>query len=88
MSPVPRFIVNYHFDPRPMLHMDWMSKEDSEPEGILLCETEADHQVKRDEWRTEMLQRQGFMGNSDAHDDIGILEVIEPKWRILIVSAR
>ena len=37
MSAVPRFIINYHFDPKPMLHTDWMSEEDSGPEGILDC---------------------------------------------------
>jgi hypothetical protein len=42
---------------------------------------EANHKEKRDEWRADMLQKLGFMGNIEAHDDIGILRVIEPEWR-------
>ena len=85
MSAVPRFIINYHFDPKPMLHTDWMSEEDSGPEGILDC-CEEDRWEPMREWRENMLTKLGFKGPVDEHDDIAFLEVIEPMWRTEYVS--
>ena len=68
-----------------MLHTDWMSEEDSGPEGILDC-CEENHQESMRKWREEMLTKLGFKGPMDKHDDIAFLEVIEPMWRMEYVS--
>lgn len=39
-SALTKFKYNYDFDPEPLLHLDWMSDEDSEPEDYAKCETE------------------------------------------------
>jgi hypothetical protein len=86
MSAIPRFILNYKFDPKLMLHMDWMSEEDSGPEGILECKDEEERQVQVSGWRKDMLTKLGFNGTPEDHDDIALLEVVEPMWRTEYVS--
>ena len=68
-----------------MLHLDWMSDEDSEPENANKCATKEAHENMVEVWRKNMLTRLGFNGNADF-DDLLVLEVICPGWRSDYVS--
>jgi hypothetical protein len=86
LTTVRKFMVNYGFNPAALLHVDWMSDEDSEPEGFSLCETETEKTKAMDQWRTNSLHRLGITGDLGLHDDIALLEVIQPEWRSEYVS--
>jgi hypothetical protein len=83
-----KFMVNYGFNPTTLLHVDWMSDEDSEPEGYSICETEAEKTKTMAEWRKNSLHRLGITGDLEPHDDVGLLEVVQPEWRSEYVSVR
>ncbi|KAF8523227.1 hypothetical protein JB92DRAFT_3110203 [Gautieria morchelliformis] len=79
LTVVPKFMVNYHLNPSALLHPDWMSNEDSEPEGYDKFDDEQARQEEMVMWRRNCLLRLGISG--DDHDDIAILEVVKPEWR-------
>ncbi|KAF8491551.1 hypothetical protein JB92DRAFT_3128306 [Gautieria morchelliformis] len=81
LTAVRKFMVNYGFNPAPLLHLDWMSKEDSEPEGYAQCEMETEKTQVLAEWRKNLLHRLGITGDLGLHDDMGLLEVVQPEWR-------
>ncbi|KAF8496598.1 hypothetical protein JB92DRAFT_3126107 [Gautieria morchelliformis] len=84
LTAVPKFMVNYHLNPSALLHPDWMSNEDSEPEGYDKCDDEQAQQEEMAMWRRNCLLRLGITG--DDHDDIAILEVVKPEWRSDLAS--
>jgi hypothetical protein len=86
LAAVPKFVVNYGFNPSAILHIDWMSDEDSEPEDFSKYETAEERQDALKEWRTDCLHRLGITGDISLHDDIALLEVIRPEWRNDYVS--
>jgi hypothetical protein len=61
--------------------MDWMLDDDSGPKGVLDCANEVEKQEKIANWREAMLEKLGFSGNPDDHDDVAFLETVEPEWR-------
>lgn len=86
LAAVPQFVVNYGFNPSAILHIDWMSDEDSEPEGFSNYETAEEKQDALTEWRTSCLHRLGITGDIRLHDDLALLEVMRPEWRNDYVS--
>ncbi|KAF8482265.1 hypothetical protein JB92DRAFT_3132525 [Gautieria morchelliformis] len=75
LATVPQFVANYGFNPTAVLHVDWMSDEDSEPEGINKHETAHERQEAMTAWRTSCLYRLGITGDIKLHDDLALLEV-------------
>ncbi|KAF8512970.1 hypothetical protein JB92DRAFT_2830538 [Gautieria morchelliformis] len=64
-------LVTYH---------DWMSEEDSEPEGYAKCEMEMEKTQAMAEWRKNLLHRLSITGDLGLHDNMGLLEVVQPEW--------
>ncbi|KAF8482270.1 hypothetical protein JB92DRAFT_2837353 [Gautieria morchelliformis] len=87
LAAVPQFVANYGFNPTAVLHVDWMSDEDSEPEGINKHETAHERQEAMTAWRTSCLHRLGITGDIKLHDDLALLEVVRPEWHNDYVSA-
>ena len=81
-------MANYTFDPSWLLHVDWMSDEDSGPENIEDLRGD-DQEDAVQNWREDMLERLGFKDlQDDDHDDVAILEVVHPEWRSKYVGGR
>ena len=79
-------MANYTFDPSWLLHVDWMSDEDSGPENVEGLQGD-DQEDAVQSWREDMLERLGFKDPQDDElDDLAILEVVHPEWRSDYVS--
>ncbi|KIJ27763.1 hypothetical protein M422DRAFT_271053 [Sphaerobolus stellatus SS14] len=84
----PDFFVNYSFDPVPLLHVDWMSDDESEAEFPIQSENEGKEDSygsnyfleTKSEWRHQMLGRLGIKF-SLATEELSILETVNLSWR-------
>jgi hypothetical protein len=76
----------YSFDPSPLFHPNYMSDEDSGPEESAEDKDNEGEESMR-EWREAMIKELGYTGPVEDHEDVSILEVIDPMWRSKFVNA-